>query len=64
MNKVMKKIKLFVETGFNGCTHEKIIYRKKVNPDELNELARQFADDEIEYGFEVIDGRESESTNE
>ena len=52
----MRKIKLWIETGFVNCDYEKII---KVDDDateeEIEEEARLFLAEHISYGWDEVD---------
>lgn len=48
----MKKIKLWVETGFVGATHEEIIeVDDDTTEEEIDEIALEFLHNCIEYGW-------------
>lgn len=51
----MRKIKLWVETGFAGASHEEVV---EVDDDfeyeDLEELARDYMFEHIEYGWQEL----------
>lgn len=48
----MRKIKLFIETGYAGCEHEEIIeVEDSVTDDELDSMAEDFCWNYINYGW-------------
>lgn len=56
------KVKLCVDTGFVGCEHiDYIDVPNGTSEDDLNEFAREFMEDNINYGFEIVGDVENEA---
>lgn len=57
----MKKIKLFVDTGWAGCDHEEIVeVNDNITEEELDEMAEDFRSECISYGWcEVEEGEDN-----
>lgn len=48
----MRKIKLFVDTGYPGCEHEEIVeVDDNITDDELEEMAEDFMRENISCGW-------------
>lgn len=57
----MRKIKFHIDTGFSGCDHEDIVeYDDDITDKELEEDAKTFLHDMIEYWWEEIEEDEDE----
>lgn len=53
----MRKIKLWVETGYENAHHSLVIEVPDDIPDEvLNEMAETYMYEHIDYGWEEVDG--------
>lgn len=56
------KVKLCVDTGFVDCEHiDYIDVPNGTSEDDLNEFAREFMEDNINYGFEIVGDVENEA---
>ena len=52
----MRKIKLWVETGYVGANYEEIIeVDDDATDEEIDEEARMFLFDNISYGYQEVD---------
>ena len=52
----MRKIKLWVETGYVGANYEEIIeVDDDATDEEIDEEARRFLFDNISYGYQEVD---------
>lgn len=55
-------VKLWIDTGFVDCEHiDYIDVPNGTSEDDLNEFAREFMEDNINYGFEVVGDAENEA---
>lgn len=56
------KVKLWIDTGFVDCEHiDYIDVPNGTSEDDLNEFAREFMEDNINYGFEIVGDVENEA---
>lgn len=56
------EVKLWVDTGFMGCEYSSYIdVSNGTSEDDLNEFAREFMEDNINYGFEIAGDVENEA---
>lgn len=59
---VKMEIKLWLDTGFIDCEYiDYIEMPSGTSEEDLNELAREFMEDNINYGFEIVKDAENET---
>ena len=54
------KVELYVHTGFVAATHREIVeVPDDITDDDLDEWARDYCFERVEYGWKKLDGEES-----
>ena len=57
----MRKVKLYVETGFVSCKHEEVVeVEDDITDEELDEMVQDFKNDCISCGWYDVEDEESE----